>query len=89
MIVCVSPDCRRAPMPSTPDGTRYAMCSQHTCDALLDAFGPAWHDRARAHTLPTSITGGSDRQTSAVDVPLRVDGAGLDARAASPGIGTG
>lgn len=86
MIRCITPDCERARVLGR-DGWVYPLCDAHTCEALSDAFGPSWHERARAGVLRTSIVGGSDRLFSA-DVPLRV-GAEQDARAASPGIGTG
>ena len=85
-LVCITPGCERARVAGR-DGWVYPMCDSCTRNALSDAFGPSWHGDARAGVLRTSIVGDSDRLFSA-DVPLRV-GAEQDARAASPGIGTG
>lgn len=57
MIRCIVPDCSRARVLAR-DGWSYPMCSAHTCEALTDAFGGSWHERAASHTLPPRVSGG-------------------------------
>ena len=55
MTPCQTPGCSRR----APKG--WANCTDHTRRILREAFAPeprAWHERARANSLPTVIVGG-------------------------------
>ena len=55
---CSEPACERAPVTSSEDWV-YTRCWDCISASLTSAFAViSWHERARAHTLPTAIQGG-------------------------------
>ena len=62
-MTCQTFGCTREPRRSS-SGWTYATCEDCTSRALTEAFASqprepqSWHDRARAHSLPTLVVGG-------------------------------
>lgn len=48
-----SPDCQRAPLPTSPTGTVFANCSDHHT-----RLTSSWHADARASVLRPDVVGG-------------------------------
>ena len=69
-MTCKTPGCVREPRQSS-GGWTYALCDDCTSAALTAAFASqpreprSWHDRARAHSLPTLVVGGIPSEPSA------------------------
>ncbi len=60
-MTCQAFGCSRAALTSSC-GAVYAFCAEDTAAVLHAAFASpepvSWHERARAHTLPTMVVGG-------------------------------
>ena len=69
-MTCQTFGCTREPRRSS-SGWKYATCDACTSRALTEAFAShprepqSWHDRARAHSLPTLVVGGIPSEPSA------------------------
>ena len=65
MRTCRWAGCARSVIPTGANGIAHAHCDAHERRLLSEAFGAiGWHDRARNHTLPAPVTGGTHVTTA-------------------------